>query len=63
VDVGKNVSQVEYIFAFYTTALFRLERVILRLIASKPSTDDDALMLAQSKVDAFAAWRVEEREA
>ena len=51
----------EYIFAFYTTPLFNLERLILRLTVSKPSTDLQAWQLADGVSDRFAAWYVEGR--
>ena len=56
--IGHNVSQSDYVFAFYTTWLFKLERIILKLV-SRPSTDDDARRLADSQQDSFAAWTVE----
>lgn len=59
--VGRDVSHAEYVEAFYTTAPFRLERLILKWSVAKPSTDADARDLATGTVDAFAAWRVEGR--
>lgn len=53
----------DFVFAFYSTPLFKLERVILRWLAGKPSTDQDARDLADGKKDAFAAWTVEDRSA
>ncbi len=60
-EVAKQISFPEYIFAFYTTPLFKLERLILSLAASKPSTDSQAQNLADGSSDQFAAWRVEGR--
>ena len=51
----------EFIFAFYTTSLFKLERVILKFTVSKPSTDDQARQLADGGIETFAAWSVENR--
>ena len=51
----------EYVAAFYTTPLFKTERLVLRWLASLPSTDDDAVQLARGTRDAFAAWTVEDR--
>ena len=48
--------------AFYTTALLKGERALLAL-AGLPSSDDEARQLAEGTRDAFAAWRVEGREA
>jgi hypothetical protein len=56
-----RVTQAEYIEAFYTTPLFKAERLLLRLLASKPSTDQGARDLAQGRSDAFAVWRVAQR--
>lgn len=61
VSIRRVVTQAQYIDTFYKTPVFRLERAILRLILNKPSTDVDVEMLAQGRLDAFAAWRVEER--
>ena len=55
------VTQAEFIEAFYTTPVFRLERLILRWTVSKPSTDDEARALATGHADSFAAWKVEAR--
>ena len=60
-DVNRAISQIEYIRAFYTTVPFKLERTILKWAAAKPSTDDDARLLAEAKAETFAAWEVEER--
>ena len=60
-DVAGSVSQAQYVEAFYTTALFKLERLILKVAISKPSTDDDARKLASGERDTFAAWHVEQR--
>jgi hypothetical protein len=59
-DIPGDFSHAEYVAAFYTTWLFRLERHVLRL-ARRPSTDDEALQLAQGRREAFAAWTVEAR--
>lgn len=60
-EVARPVSHAEYVEAFYTTALFKLERLLLAWFASKPSTDMQAKELASGALGAFAAWRVEER--
>jgi hypothetical protein len=59
--IRASVSQAEYVEAFYTTAVFKLERLILRWLASIPSSDTDARRLANAEVDFFAAWSVEDR--
>jgi hypothetical protein len=60
-DVGRPVAQAEFVRAFYTTRLFKLERLILRVFAARPSTDADAGRLASGEAEQFAAWRVEAR--
>jgi hypothetical protein len=58
---GRHVSQAEYVGAFYRTPLFKLERLLLAWLVSKPSTDAQASQLASGTVDSFAAWSVEAR--
>lgn len=60
-EISGHVSFREYIIAFYTTLLFRLERIILKLVVSKPSTDTQARQLADRTRENFAAWHVENR--
>lgn len=55
------VSHAEYVEAFYTGAVFRLERLLLAWFASRPSTDAQAKQLASGETDSFAAWSVEAR--
>ncbi len=58
-DLPGNFSQAEYVVAFYTTWLFKLERVILEWMVAKPSTDQQAEELARGGRASFAAWTVE----
>lgn len=51
----------DFVEAFYTTALFKTERVILKWLISRPSTDEEARQVAGGARDSFAAWNVEER--
>jgi hypothetical protein len=55
------VSHVAFVTAFYTTWLFKLERLILRYLVDKPSTDAEAEALARGERTRFAAWTVEAR--
>ncbi|MEL7449748.1 MAG: hypothetical protein AAFN78_11095 [Pseudomonadota bacterium] len=50
-----------FVTAFYTTWLFRLERLILRWFAGRPSSDSDVAALAAGDATNFAAWTVEAR--
>lgn len=60
-EIPRRITFPEYIFAFYTTPLFKLERFILKWAVSKPSTDLHARQLAQGGISEFAAWHVENR--
>lgn len=60
-EVARDVSLAEFVEAFYTTPLFKVERRLLSLFASKPSTDAQARQLAAGELDSFAAWNVEAR--
>lgn len=60
-QVGKSVSHADYIEAFYTTAVFKVERLLLAWFVSRPSTDQQAKKLASGKLNSFAAWTVEAR--
>ena len=55
------VTLPDFITAFYTTWLFRLERFVLSQVLRRRFTDDDVHALAQG-ADRFAAWRVELRD-
>lgn len=57
------VSHAQYVEAFYTGALFKLERRLLAWFLGKPSTDAQARELATGTAGQFSAWRVEERSA
>lgn len=50
-----------FVETFYVSPLFRLERWILAKLLGKPSTDAQALAVAQGSGDRFAVWRVEDR--
>ena len=60
-EVVGDVALVDFVEAFYTSWLFKLERFILRVAISRPSTDLEARQVALGEIEKFAAWRVEER--
>ena len=62
-EVPGVISQAAFIEAFYTSPLFKVERAILKHLASKPSSDAEARQLSIGSVDRFAAWRVEGQSA
>jgi hypothetical protein len=59
-DIPWHVTHADFVAAFYTTPLFKLERIVLTLIG-KSSTDAGARELANGLREAFAAWTVERR--
>ena len=62
-QIARRVSQAQYVEAFYTTWVFKLERLLLAWFVSKPATDLQAGALAAGQLDSFAAWSVEARTA
>lgn len=63
VSVDRVVTLAEFVLAFYTSPVFRIERLILGLLAGAPSTDAEARRLADGSGISFAIWRVGERTA
>src|SRR5512146_1053189 len=61
VVMPRAISHSEFVEAFYTTPLFKVERFILAALVSRPSTDLQARQLAIGEVETFAAWSVEGR--
>jgi hypothetical protein len=61
VSLPSTLSLEEFVAAFYTTPLFQLERWLLARLLRLPSTDREAVLLAQGQVSRFAAWQVEAR--
>ena len=60
VETDARISLARFVEAFYTSGLFRLERLVLTL-AARPSNDLQAVELAAGRGSAFAAWEVESR--
>ena len=58
--VSRAVTLPEFVNAFYSSGIFRLERFILARFGHR-STDQDIRALASGAADRFAAWRVEGR--
>jgi len=61
IETAARVSLARYVEAFYTSWLFRLERLVLTL-AARPSSDLQAAELAAGGRTTFAAWEVESRD-
>lgn len=62
-EVSGHISHAEFVEAFYTSRVFKLERLILKWAVAKPSTDAEARELANGARNRFAAWTVEDRAA
>jgi hypothetical protein len=62
-EVARPVTHAEFVETFYTGAVFKLERLLLAWLASKPSTDAQAKELALGALSRFSAWKVEDRAA
>jgi hypothetical protein len=63
VTVDRAVNLAEFVFAFYTSPLFRIERWLLRALVGVPSSDSDARALAGGSAASFAVWYVGKRTA
>lgn len=63
VTLARPVALADYVEAFYTTWLFKLERLVLAVALRRPSHDADARRLGEGALDRFAAWHVEARRA
>jgi hypothetical protein len=60
-EVAGATSFESFVEAFYTSPLFKVERAILRWLASRPSSDQKARDLSTGACSRFAAWQVEDR--
>ena len=60
-EIARTVSHAELVETFYTGGLFKVERFLLGVFISKPSTNLQAWQLAVGELNEFAAWRVEAR--
>lgn len=61
VEIARTVTLFEYISVFFNTPVFRLERLLLGLFASKPSDEKALKDLASGIGTTFAGWKVESR--
>ena len=60
-EVSKAVDLSDLIEAFYKTALFRLEQLVLSLAPSGRLRDTDITALSKGQVDRISVWQVEAR--
>ncbi|MEO0665459.1 MAG: hypothetical protein AAFY97_06945 [Pseudomonadota bacterium] len=61
-STARYVDLPTYIAAFFSTSVFRAERLLLS-ISGKQSSDDQVADLAAGRGEHIAAWKVEERSA
>ena len=62
IDIPKKVSLSEYIMAFYTSPLFKVERMILSIATIRFALDGEALELSLGKSEKYSIWTVECRQ-
>lgn len=60
-ELQGHISLPKFVFAFYTTWLFKTEGFILTYTVQRPSNDAQARELADGRRNEFAAWSVEGR--
>ena len=60
-QLPRTVSLAEFVEAFYTTRLFKVERALLALFG-KPSSDAMARAVARGDGQRLAVWTIEARE-
>jgi hypothetical protein len=63
VRIDREVSLADFVYAFYTSPVFRIERWLLRAFIGARSSDVAAWALADGTAASFAAWYVGERTA
>lgn len=61
-DVSGQVTLNDLISTFFNTPVLRLERKILGIFGSRPSTNNDVVGLASGSSDTLAIWEVEARD-
>ncbi len=62
-ELQGGFAHAEFVAAFYTTLVFRAERLVLRVMLGIRSSDAQAAELAAGRIDRFAVWNVEARAA
>ena len=59
--IDRKVDLQEFVYAFYTSRVFSVERRILAIVLGIPTTDEHAKQLSLGNADSFSAWTVETR--
>ena len=62
IHLEQSVTLPEFMNAFYTTPLFRLERLLLSLTVKGRMTDANVTALSRGEADRLAIWQVEARK-
>jgi hypothetical protein len=60
-EISRAVDLAEFVEAFYTSPVFKIERFILKWLVFKSSTDAEAQRLARGEISQFSAWTLEAR--
>jgi hypothetical protein len=63
VGIDRVATLADFVFAFYTSPVFRIERLMLRALVGAPSSDVEARGLADGSAASFAVWYVGDRTA
>lgn len=61
-EVAGTFTHADFVEAFYTSAIFKVEQMLLGWFAARPSTAAQARELAAGGRESFAAWSVERRD-
>lgn len=62
VELPGQFTLTDFVAAFYTSPVFKVERWLLSRLPRFRASDHEALQLARGEVSAFSAWTVEARE-
>ena len=63
VTIDREVDLTDFVFAFYTSPVFRIEGFILRLLLGASASKADARAVADGTSATFSAWYVGQRTA
>ena len=60
-DIECLVTLEDFITAFFSTPIFKLERLLLRIFVGAKTTEEDVAALASGEASSFATWETEKR--
>jgi hypothetical protein len=63
VTIDREVDLTDFVFAFYTSPVFRIEGFILKLVLGASASAADARAVAGGTSETFSAWYVGQRSA